>query len=164
MDFAKTDVRVHAERGARLVLSDPFTGKPLGTKAKPAIVIVRGAVSPTVQASVRERQKALKLAEETEEGKVEVMEDLHNKLIEGALPFIIGFENVTYGDIDPANTEALARAVLNTSFPVMQTRLDDEGEPIIRDGGTPAMELGNTPFAVQVTRFAEDQGNFPGNG
>ena len=164
MDFAKQDSRKIAEKGQKMRLVDPVSREPLGTTTKPATVIVRGSVSRTVQAHVREKQRAMKAAEAAgDSADLECMEDLHNRLIDAAIPFIIGFENVTYAGVDAKDVEALARAVLNTSFPTMKVKTDEDGEAVLGKDGEPKYEMANYPLASQITDFADDQANWRGN-
>ena len=102
MDFNKFDSVSAAEKGAAMQIKDPATLKPLFTEdGKPCEVILLGAESPTVRAAIRELQKARAGAPEGNEDpeKENIPYDVvHERLVEGLLPRVAGFNNVFKGD------------------------------------------------------------------
>lgn len=168
MDFSNRNDQDLAERGAELRLVDPVTREPLGPDDKPCIVIVRGSASRPIQQILRQKQKAAKAAEmvrradkvkaskEDADDGLECMEDVHERSIEHALPFIIGFKNITMGGVDPSGDEKLTADLLRTSFPSMRPLVDDNGTHLLDDKGVPRFEMATITFAQQVSDFAQD--------
>jgi len=159
MDFTKFDSRARAETGARMQILDEYTRQPI----EGAFVIVRGVASPFLQRA--HRAKSQERARVRKSGAADaadrVMEDAHNELIDGARPFIVGFEGVEY-DGKPFTVED-ARQFLDLTFPDMGLVKDADGETVMvetKDGMVPKFELKNLPFAKQVTDFAGEQSNF----
>ena len=162
MDFNKFDSRALAEVGTPMQIMDPWSGEPMMDGDKPCRVIVRGSASKTMQSLMRSKQRDAMAAHKKGKGDDEarVMEDVHNQLCEGAVPFVVGFENVSNGDV-PA-TAADAAWFFDLSFPEMGVKEDEDGDPIMEDG-TPVFEMKNNPFAKQVGEFAGKQSNHMGN-
>jgi len=165
MDISKFDSRTRAEAGAPMQIKDPISKEPIMDGDKPCRVIVRGTASKSMQAKMREKQKAL-MAKKPKKGKddedeARVMEDVHQQLCEGAAPFIVGFENMeregrpmTLDDVE---------WFLDLSFPEMGVKEDEHGNPVLEKDGTPVFEMKNEPFAKQIGDFAGRQANFLGN-
>lgn len=173
MDFNKFDSRALAEAGALMTILDANTGEPIMDNGKPCCVRVRGVASKSMQAKMRERQKAAmmkrsakKKSKIKEDPEAQVMEDIHLQLVEGAAPYIIGFENVERGG-EPATADD-AEWFLDLTFPEMGMVTDDEGKPVMNEtfeedgtkSQTPSFEMKNNPFAKQVGEFASKQANF----
>lgn len=163
MDFNKFDSRSRAEAGAPMQILDPITGEPIMDGDKPCRVIVRGVASKSMQAKLREKQKAAMAnkPKEGEEDEARVMDDVHRQLCEGAAPFIVGFENVNKGD-KPATVDDV-EWFLDLSFPEMGVKVDADGNTITDKDGSPVFEMKNNPFAKQIGEFAGKQANFLGN-
>ena len=173
MDFSKFDSRAQAEVGSPMQIMDEWTGEPMMDGDKPCMVIVRGASSPTMQAKMRAAQKAALMSKKAkgkdEEGAPLVMEDTHNQLCESAAGFIMGFENVSRGDVPATADDAMW--FLNLTFPVMGVKVEENGDAILQDGfddeGKPVksqeFEMKNTPFAIQVANHASGQAKQLGN-
>lgn len=138
MDFSQFDSVAAAEKGAKMALKHPATGKPMMDGDKPCAVIVRGAESDTAQEAIRVAQKA----RAADESSAETLADYHEKMVESALSLIIGFENVHRGD-NPVTSKD-ARWFLNLN------RLNGQD--------------GEESFAEQVNKFAVKRVNFLGNG
>ncbi len=163
MDFTQFDNRDRAERGAWLHLVHPVTGEPLyddDDKDKPCRVLVRGAASPTIQKVMRrkmledfERERKLSKDKIEEQRRVQVMEDTHRRLVEGAAPFVMEFENVQR-DGRPATAPDDVEWFLNLVFPVMRA---------VETGGEMRFELANKPFGHQIATFAADAEAWLGN-
>lgn len=158
MDFNQFDSRSQAETGTPMQIVDQWSGKPMMDGDKPCRVIVRGTASKTVQASMREKQRAALLVEGKTE--IQVMEDIHNQLCEASAPFIAGFENVKNGE-KPA-TAADAEWFLNLTFPEMGDTTKD-GEPVLDDEGKPVSGMINNPFSKQIGEHVADQRRILGN-
>lgn len=162
MDFNKFDSRAKAEIGAPMDLLDPWSGEPLKSNGKQCRVIVRGTASKTMQALMREKQKAAMFAHKKgKNDEARVMEDVHNQLCENAGPFIVGFENVMNGT--KVATADDVEWFLDLTFPEMGTKQDDQGDDVLDKDGTPTFEMKNNPFAKQVGEFAGKQSNHLGN-
>ena len=89
MEISNFNSRDRAEKGAPMQLKDPFSKEPMTENDKPCRVIVRGTASVSMQATMREKQKAL-MAKKPKKGKddedeARVMEDVHQQLCEGCL-------------------------------------------------------------------------------
>ena len=86
MDFNKFDSRAQAETGTPMQILDQWTGEPMMDGDKPCRVILRGSASKTMQAAMRDRQRAAMAAHKKGKGDDEarVMEDIHNQLCEAA--------------------------------------------------------------------------------
>lgn len=163
MDFNSFDSRSRAETGAPMQIVDPITGEPIMDGDKPCRVIVRGVASKSMQAKMREKQKAA-MAKKPKDGggdEARVMEDVHQQLCEGAAPFIVGFENVER-DGNPATLDDV-EWFLDLSFPEMGVKEDKDGNAVKDSDGNPIFEMKNTPFAKQIGEFAGKQANFLGN-
>lgn len=145
MDFNKFDSRQAAETPARLQLVDPATGALLFAdedRTKPCIVLVLGAESRSAQAALRAiRQAKLKAKAKTKTDDADGLEDVHASIVEGTVPLIMGFENISRGD--KAATRDDAEWFLN-----LQMLNGREGE---------------RSFVEQVADFATSRANFLGN-
>lgn len=161
MDFSKFDNRTAAETGQRLELRDPSTpdGDVLKTGSEPCVVIVRGATAKSVQLAARARAKT-KMRKENE---TRVMEDIHDDLCAAAQPLIVGFENVERDGKPLTSDIDDIKWFLNLTFPVMDLKRDEYGEPVVSEDGTPRFEMSNNPFAKQVTEFSAEQVKQLGN-
>lgn len=179
MNFGKYDSRTKAENGARMVVKDPFSGEDVvDDKGDPCCVVVRGVASPTVQKQQRDKRRALlekqKKKNEDTDAEARVLEDLHESLCDSAAPYIIEFVNIHHADghsLDAANPDDIAW-FLNLTFPEMQVKRDEDGDPIYRDvfdevtGRNERVldyDLVNKTFAAQIGEFAGKQSNFLGN-
>jgi hypothetical protein len=140
MDFNSFDSRAAAEKGRDLHLVHPSTGDAILDGGKPCIVIVRGTESREAQAALAKIRK-MKLAEE-EKADEASLEDMHQRLVETAMPLVIGFNNVNRGD-KPAAAPADVEWFLN-----LQLINGVEGE---------------RSFVEQVVNFATKRSNFLGN-
>lgn len=111
------------------------------------MVFLEGGASRNVQAKFRQMARDKIAAPEGQDGaKFEVVEDIHNSMVRAALPHISGFENVSYKGVDAKDVQALAEAVLNSSFPILKTNKAAEDDE----------DLENLPFAKQIIdRVAE---------
>ena len=165
MEISNFNTRARAEAGAPMQIKDPISKEPIMDCEKPCQVIVRGTASISMQATMREKQKAL-MAKKPKKGKdeddeVRVMEDVHQQLCEGAAPFIRGFENMER-DGRPMTLDDV-EWFLDLSFPEMGIKEDEHGNPVLDKDGTPVFEMKNEPFAKQIADFAGRQANFLGN-
>ena len=143
MDFTKFDSRAAAEVAGRLHLANPATGELLyadDKREKPCIVLVRGSESRTVQTALRAVRNA-KMTGTKKAETAQTLEDLHQAMVDGAKPLIVGFENVARGEV--AATAADADWFLN-----LQLINGREGEKA---------------FVEQVIEFATDRSNYLGN-
>ncbi|WP_411975926.1 hypothetical protein [Sulfitobacter faviae] len=167
MDFnAKYNSRAAAEAGAPMQLLDPnYPHEPIMDGDKPCRVIVRGVASKSMQAKLRAKQKAAMMSKKAkgddEEDEARVMEDVHMQLIEGAAPFVVGFENVER-DGKPATVDDV-EWFLDLTFPEMGVKEDKDGNTVTDKDGSPVFEMKNSPFAKQIGEFAGKQANFLGN-
>lgn len=152
MDFAQFDVREAADEGAFCQLVHPSTRTPLEDgDGQPVGFVVRGNAS-------RKAQDALARARKTAKAKIETANDLHENEVKMALALIVEARNIDFGGKPVGSDRDLIKKVLDTTFPELRARDDDEraeGE----DGG---LDLLNRPFANQVLRFAARQDNFLG--
>lgn len=144
MDFSKFDNRGPAEEGVRVPLMDPLTGEPIEGETGAACVIVRGVASRTVQAEMRKR--ALAKAKSKQQA-LDVLEDVHQALIEAAAPLVVGFENVERNEVPLTASPEDVRWFLDLTFPMMQK--DGDGWKMI-----------NKPFGAQIAEAAGDQDRF----
>ena len=163
LDFNKFDSRAQAETGTPMQILDQWTGEPMMDGDKPCRVILRGSASKTMQAAMRDRQRAAMAAHKKGKGDDEarVMEDIHNQLCEASVPFVVGFENVSNGDV-PATAEDAAW-FFDLTFPEMGVKEDEDGNPITGKDGKPEFEMKNSPFAKQVGEYVGKQANHMGN-
>lgn len=163
MDFNKFDSRARAEAGVPMPILDPNTGEAITDGGKPCLVIVRGTASRSMQAKMREKQKAAmaKKPKDGEDDEARVMEDIHMQLCEAAAPFIVGFENMER-DGRPMTVED-AEWFLDLSFPEMGAKEDENGDMLMGKDGKPSFEMKNNPFAKQIGDYAGKQANFLGN-
>jgi len=165
MDFAKFDVRKTSEDGIFVPLKHPYTGEALGDP-EPGF-FVRGIAARSVQSRLADMHRAAKNQAEGGEDETAVLESLHEKLIDMAMPYIIrandqmAFDGKPLGD-DPA----LIRAVLDTTFPDMQKVLDADGKVVMHrdsDGkDVPEFRMAVNTYAQQVISAAEDGSRFFG--
>src|SRR5688572_30564489 len=128
MDFTTFDMRAKAEAGAALHVLHPETDEPIwASKVKPCRVLVRGVASRSAQGQARERQKArmMALKGKKPDEQARVMEDVHNDLIEAAMPFIVGFENINRGDRPLTTDPEDVRWFLDLTFPIMGPKTDE---------------------------------------
>ena len=152
MDFTQFDSVAAAERGADCHVVHPASGKPLFDNpdnpfvdnGKPCLVTLLGAEAPSVRAANRERQKARAAAEKAnpEASDDAVMfDDLHDRLVEGIAPRIIGFKNIRKGDV--AATKEDAAWFLNLNRMVGRA--------------------GEKSFVEQLSDFSSSRGRYLGN-
>jgi len=164
MDFSRFDSRGRSEAGARLILCDPDTGAPLGEGDDAPCVIVRGVAARSAQERLASMTRKAKSAKG---GDTASMERLHKAMIDTAMAYVVRMENIEVEG--EAVTDAGGyRKVLDLTFPAMDTKKDEDGEPILRESkdrkgnqiAVPDFELVNRPFANQIIEFAGDMGNF----
>lgn len=145
MDFAQFDSRSAAEKPGRVHLQHPVTGADLyadAEKTKPCIVLVRGTESRTAQAALREAQKA-RMKESPKPEDPKMIEDLHNQMVDSAVPLITGFENIARGEQALTTSDEDLRWFLN-----LQMMNGREGE---------------RSFVEQVLAFASRRESYLGN-
>lgn len=167
MDFSKFDMRAKAETGQWLHLLHHETGVPImAGKGKPCRVMVRGVASRSAQGQARERQKArmLALKGKKSDEQARVMEDIHNDLIDSAVPYVVGFENIERGERPLTSDPDDVRWLLDLTFPIMGPKEDEHGNTVTNAAGEPVFEFKNNPFAKQINEFASEQANALGNG
>lgn len=169
MKFDNFDMRGAAETGQWLTLKQPNVpdGDPITSgKDRPCRVLVRGVASRTVQDQMRARQKARMTAMKGKkaEDEARVMEDIHDDMVEAALPLIVGFENIERGDKPLTAGADDVRWFLDLTFPVMGAKRDEKDDIVLSDKGDPVFEFKNNPFAKQVSEFAAEQMGALGNG
>lgn len=161
MEFSKFDKRSAADAGYRKVLLDPDTQQPLGDGDDAPVAIVRGYASRTAQQRLKDITKKKPKGDDAAS-----MEDFHRSMIDTALVYLIGFENVEI-DGKPVADEAGYRKVLDMTFPEMRVKADAYGEPVMREGKDGAMvpefEPVNKPFATQIIEAASEMGNSSGS-
>jgi hypothetical protein len=141
MDFTAFDSRAAAEQGRELHLQHPATAEPIFDGDKPCIVIIRGTESREAQAALAKIRK-MKVAEDKEADEAS-LEDMHGRLVETAMPLVIGFKNINRGD-KPAKAPDDVEWFLN-----LQLINGIEGE---------------RSFVEQVVNYATKRSNFLGNG
>lgn len=160
MDFGKFDRRSAADAGARMVLRNPDTAEPMGEGDDAPVAIVRGYASRTAQQRLRDMTKKKPKGRDAAS-----MEDFHRSLIDTAMVYLIGMDNVEI-DGAPVTDDAGYRKVLDMTFPEMRAKVDEDGEVIMREGKggemVPDFEPLNKPFASQIIEFASEMGNFSG--
>lgn len=149
MDLKQFDQRGAAEKGSAFILLDPDTNEPIVDDSGAAEIILRGAASKSVQERLRQTQIELM---NSDEDQAVVMEDVHQGMIDAALPFVIGFNNVEIGGVTLTGSEEDVRRFLDMTFPRMG--VDEDGNP----------KLMNNPFAKQVIDNASNYSAFLGNG
>lgn len=96
MDFNTFNSRAAAEAGADLIIRHPVTGEEIADDNGPSIVVLRGSESKSVQAAIKAARNR-RMGEETPEEAARTLEDLHYDMVEAAIPFIMGFKNVSLG-------------------------------------------------------------------
>jgi hypothetical protein len=141
MDFTAFDSRAAAEQGRELHLQHPATAEPIFDGEKPCIVIIRGTESREAQAALAKIRK-MKVADDKEADEAS-LEDMHGRLVETAIPLVIGFKNIQRGD-KPAKAPEDVEWFLN-----LQLINGIEGE---------------RSFVEQVVSYATKRSNFLGNG
>ncbi|ABF64346.1 hypothetical protein TM1040_1661 [Ruegeria sp. TM1040] len=145
MDFNKFDSVSAAEKGAAMQLKDPATLAPLFTEdGKPCEVILLGSEAPSVRAAMRELQKARANSQDAEgdtDDEGVSYDQIHDKLVEGLLPRVVGFNNVFNGDKPATKRDAKWFFGLN------------------RFNG----QEGEKSFAEQAAEFSAKRGGYLGN-
>lgn len=168
MKFDSFDMRSAAESGQWLTLKQPNVpdGDPITSNDKPCRVLVRGVASRTVQDQMRARQKARMTAMKGKkaEDEARVMEDIHDDMVDAAMPLIVGFENIERGDKALTVSADDVRWFLELTFPIMGAKRDEQGDIVLSDKGDPVFEFKNNPFAKQISEFAAEQASALGNG
>lgn len=103
MDFTAFNSRAAAETGADMTILHPVTGEPILHGDEPCIVIVRGTESPSAQAAMTALRKARIARKEAttdkpaDAGDDMTIAELHEELVEAALPLVLGFRHVEIG-------------------------------------------------------------------
>lgn len=142
MDFGKFDSRAAAEQGRDLQLSHPATGEALFDGDKPCCVIVRGTEGREAQKALAKIRK-MKMADgEKADGDNVSLEEMHKRLVETAIPLIVGFKNIKRGEKDataPADVEWFLNLQLINGID------------------------GEKSFVEQVVNFATKRSNYLGN-
>jgi pimeloyl-ACP methyl ester carboxylesterase len=150
MDFNKFDQRGKAEIGQAFPILHPETGEPIGEGDRVSKFILRGPSAPSVQEAERKRQLAAMVsATQDQPSAPSTMGTAHDELVEAAVPFVVGFENVEL-DGKPA-TAADARRFLNLTFPRMDKDADGK------------LFIANKTFAQQVLLRASELEKLLGN-
>lgn len=88
------------------------------------------------------------------------MKDSHKQLVDSAMAYLIRFENVSIGEKEVGDDKALMRQVLDSTFPITQLVVDEDGLPLLDENGKQKAEMVNLPFAVQITKAAGEYENF----
>lgn len=149
MDFTAFNSRAAAEAGAAMTILHPVEGTPIMHGDEPCAVIVRGTESPSAQKALAALRKA-RMAEKQPAGEDapakddDSMAELHESLVEAAVPLVLGFKHVSLGDREL--TAADAREFLNLNMVLL-----DMGE----DGKPRALS-----FVEQVLSFAGQRASF----
>ena len=141
MDFGKFDSRAAAEQGRDLQLKHPATGDLIFDGDKPCIVVVRGTESREAQKALA-KIRSMKMQADGKEDEAS-LEEMHAKLVETAMPLVVGFKNISRGD-NAAKAPADIEWLLN-----LQLINGVDGEK---------------SFVEQVVDFATKRANFLGNG
>lgn len=187
MDMSAFDGRKQAEEGVFEPLRHPYTGKPFAKGEGAPGFYVRGVSARSVQSRLAEMQKEAKDAAKDEESQEAAMERLHERLIDGAMKYIIrADDDMTINGEPVGDKPDLIRKVLDGTFPEMRVvkdadgnpvthevkaeTTDDDGKPILDDKGrkqyemieVPKFEMANEPFAQQMIKAAEDGSRFFG--
>ncbi|WP_306150749.1 hypothetical protein [Roseovarius sp. MMSF_3281] len=171
MDMSSFDGRKRAEEGVFEPLRHPYTGEPLATGKGAPGFYVRGTAARSVQMRLAEMQKEAKDAAKDDETQEAAMERLHERLIDGAMKYIIRADDKMEYDGQPVGEDPeLIRKVLDGTFPEMRIVKDVDGSPITHeikdDNGelieVPKFEMANEPFAQQMIKAAEDGSRFFG--
>jgi hypothetical protein len=143
MDFTAFDSRAAAEQGRELHLQHPATGEPIFDGDKPCIVIIRGTESREAQAALAKIRK-IKVAEDDDKKADEAsLEDMHGRLVETAIPLVIGFKNINRGD--------------------KHAKAPDDVEWFLNLQLINGVD-GERSFVEQVVNYATKRSNFLGNG
>ncbi|MDD9726143.1 hypothetical protein PVV74_11810 [Roseovarius sp. SK2] len=171
MDMSAFDGRKQAEEGVFEPLRHPYTGKPFAKGEGAPGFYVRGVSARSVQSRLAEMQKEAKDAAKDEESQEAAMERLHERLIDGAMKYIIRADDdmTINGEPVGANPD-LIRKVLDGTFPEMRVVKDADGNPVTHEVKTddgeklevPKFEMANEPFAQQMIKAAEDGSRFFG--
>ncbi|MEX0301951.1 MAG: hypothetical protein AB3N24_05960 [Leisingera sp.] len=167
MDMSVFNTRKRAEEGVFLPLCHPFTGVAIGEGGKAPGFLIRGTAARSVQSRIGEMQKKAQEAADGDEKAV--MEALHESMIDTAMRYIIGAQNIENEGVQVEEPDQI-RAVLDMTFPEMEIAKDGQGKTIMitstgEDGKevtVPKFEMTNKPFAKQVIDAAEDGARFLG--
>ncbi len=142
MDFNKFDSVSAAESGADLHLKHPATMEPLyGDDGSPCIVTLLGGEASAVRAALRDMQKK-RAAQEDDDKDERTLEDIHELLVEGLIPRVVGFKNVFRGSKPATKKDADWFFNLN--------RLNGQE--------------GEESFAEQASKFSSSREAYLGNG
>ena len=145
MDFNAFNSRGAAEAGADMTILHPVTGEPIMHGDQHCAVIVRGTESPTAQATLAALRKARMAEKKDDDAEAEkTMADLHDELVEAAVPLILGFKHVSLGDRELTKDDA--REFLNLNMVLLD--LNEDGKPRALS------------FVEQVLRFAGQRERF----
>ena len=147
MDFSNIDPVAASEAGTFVHLVHPFTRKPLGEGEDKVGFLVRGVAAPSVQSRLLDLSRQDE--EQVDADNKLMLSRLHERWVEGALPYIIRAEGIEMGG-RPVSSEQQYREVLLKSFPDFE--VGDDGKLSTR----------NYPFARQIIDVAEDGSHFFG--
>lgn len=156
MDFNSFDSVAAAETGADCHVRHPVSLKPLFDNpddptvdnGKPCIVILMGAEAPSVRSASRALQKARAQAKDPdadgdkEGGDGLSLDEIHDRMVEGLAPRVLGFKNIHKGK--QAATKADAAWFFNLNR--LNGREDEKS------------------FAEQAAEFSGKRASYLGNG
>lgn len=152
MEFSKNDIRAAADEGAFLHLCDDQAPHELlyDENGQKVGFYVRGNAT-------REAEQQLTKARAAGKDKIESANDLHQGEVRIAMALIISAENMEWMGETVGGNKDLIRKVLDSTFPELRSRDDDEKKSAADAEG---LDYLNKPLANQVVRFAARQGNF----
>lgn len=150
MEFSKFDVRSAADRGALLHLKDPFTGEPLyDDDGQKVGFMVRGMASREAAEDITKARKAASAGASN-------AHDMHENEVRVAMACVVEAVNIDWNGEAVGKNMNMIRKVLDTTFPEIRQKDDDELKP----GEVAEVDYLNTPFALQIVRFAARQDHF----
>ena len=148
-DFSKFDQRSNSDKGVWFDILHPASGDPISEGGKVSRFLIRGAASREAQRELREAEKAA--VKSSGDDEVQNMDQVHEMMINAAVPFIVDFENVEIEGKKLTGAEEDVRRFLDLTYPVMSPTPD-------------GYELANNPFAKQAIDNVAKHEAFLGNG
>lgn len=106
MDFTKHDARGAAEVAQFCHLRDPVTGDYIADESGPVGVMLLGATARSVQAQLKNDQRARMQATKGKELDARALEDIQADLVKSAARLTVGFLNVQRNGADATAADA----------------------------------------------------------
>lgn len=153
MDFTKRDARGASETAQFCRLRWPESGEYIIDEASGEFVgaMVLGASARSVQAALREEQRAKLTSAKGKDESARALEDIQADLVQSASRVTVGFVNVQRGDSEATADDAAWFYDLNMFSTASLLQPD------------PKKWQGQS-FAQQVLAFSNDASNYLGNG